>query len=103
MQGRKEQWRVEGQTQPALSAWLVESNEPISRDQYIEAMAASSATEIVRLLNLGQQQQAGFENAQGQLQTLQPNHIAVLVRDLREAQAMRKHLAQRNVRSVFLR
>ena len=101
-QGRKEQWRVEGQTQPALSAWLVESDEPISRDQYIEAMAASSATEIVRLLNLGQQQQAGFENAQGQLQTLQPNHIAVLVRDLREAQAMRKHLAQRNVRSVYL-
>ena len=101
-QGRKEQWWVEGQTQPALSAWLVESDEPLSRDQYIEAMAASSATEIVRLLNLGQQQQAGFENAQGQLQTLQPNHIAVLVRDLREAQTMRKHLAQRNVRSVYL-
>ena len=101
-QGRKEQWTVAGQAQPALSVWLIESDQAISREQYIEAMAASSASEIVRLLNLGLQQQAGFENAQGQLQALQPNHIAVLVRDLREAQAMRKHLAQRNVRSVYL-
>ena len=99
---RKEQWWVDQQLAPALNAWLLESEEPVSRNQYIEAMAQSSATEIVRLLNLAQQHKAGFKTPQGDLQALQPKDIAVLVRDFTESQAIRKHLAQRNVRSVYL-
>lgn len=100
--GRKEQLWVDGQTQAALNIWHLESEEPLSQDQYLEDMAASSATEIARLLNLAQQQKAGFKDEQGQLQALQPNDIAVLVRNMREAQTIRKHLAQRQVRSVYL-
>lgn len=100
--GRDEHWWVAEEQQPALTAWYIDSAEPLSRTQYIEAMAASSATEIVRLLSLAQHNQAGFKNQTGELQALQPNDIAVLVRDFQEAQAIRKHLAQRNVRSVYL-
>lgn len=100
--GRKEQFWVDGQAQTALNLWQLASAEPLSQDQYLENMAASSATEIARLLNLAQQHKAGFKDEQGQLQALQPNDIAVLVRNMREAQAIRKHLAQRHVRSVYL-
>lgn len=100
--GREEQWWVAGEKQAALTTWYIHSEEPLSRSQYIEELAASSATEIVRLLNLAQQQQAGFKTPQGELHALQPNDIAVLVRDYQEAQAIRKQLAQRNVRSVYL-
>lgn len=100
--GRNEQWWVDDEMQPALTTWLLETEEPMSRAQYLEEMAASSATEIARLLNLAQQGKAGFKDIDGQLQALQPNDIAVLVRDMHEAQAIRKHLAQRNVRSVYL-
>lgn len=100
--GRNQQWWVAGDNQPALNIWLLDSQEPLSRAQYLEDMAASSASEIVRLLNLAQQGKAGFKDADDQLQALQPNDIAVLVRDMHEAQAIRKHLAQRHVRSVYL-
>ncbi|NLD00028.1 MAG: exodeoxyribonuclease V subunit beta [Gammaproteobacteria bacterium] len=101
-QGRSEQWRVAGEQQPALTVWRLDADEPVSRADYIEQVAASSATEIARLLNLSADGQAGFKQPDGALQALQPNDIAVLVRDMREAQAIRKHLAQRNVRSVYL-
>ena len=100
--GRAEQWWVDGVTQPALTLWRLEADQPVSRSEYLESMAASSATEIARLLNLSAQGQAGFKDAEGTVQALQPNDIAVLVRDMREAQAIRKHLALRNVRSVYL-
>lgn len=101
-QGRAECWWVDGAEQPALTFWRLEADEPISRNQYLEDMAASSATEIARLLNLAADSKAGFKDAGGQLQALQPNDIAVLVRDMREAQAIRKQLALRNIRSVYL-
>ncbi len=100
--GRQEQWWVDGAQPPALTFWHLETDEPVSRDQYMEEMAASSATEIARLLNLAADHKAGFKDPDGQLQALQPNDIAVLVRDMREAQAIRKQLALRNVRSVYL-
>ena len=100
--GRNQHWWVDGAAQPALNAWLVDSDEPMSGAQYLQDMAASSATEIVRLLSLAQQGLAGFKDTDGQLQALQPSDIAVLVRNLHEAQAIRQQLAQRNVRSVYL-
>ncbi len=100
--GRQEQWWVAGSAQPALTLWRLETEEPVASSQYIEEMAASSATEIARLLNLAAEAQAGFKNSEGQLQPLQPNDIAVLVRNMAEAQAIRKQLALRHVRSVYL-
>ncbi|GHA10286.1 exodeoxyribonuclease V subunit beta [Oceanisphaera arctica] len=107
--GRKEQWYVNKNKkghpsaagQPALTFWQLEQDEPVSGTAYREQMAASAATKITELLNLGRKNQAGFAGDEG-FTALQPSDIAVLVRDFREAEAIRTALAGRGVRSVYL-
>ncbi|KRW68313.1 exodeoxyribonuclease V subunit beta [Stutzerimonas nitrititolerans] len=99
--GREELWQVEGQTPPALTLWQLPSAEPLANTFYRREMAARAASEITRLLVLGQQGEAGFAQA-GELAPLKPSDIAVLVRDGSEAQAIRGELARRGVRSVYL-
>lgn len=100
-QGRREVWSVDGQAQPAMTVWQLASDEPVAKGAYLDAMAAGAASEIVRLLDLGQRGQAGFSK-EGALSALRPSDIAVLVRDFNEAQAIRGELAARGVRSVYL-
>ncbi|MHB0806981.1 exodeoxyribonuclease V subunit beta [Stutzerimonas nitrititolerans] len=99
--GREELWQVAGQTPPALTLWQLPSAEPLANTFYRREMAARAASEITRLLVLGQQGEAGFARA-GELAPLKPSDIAVLVRDGSEAQAIRGELARRGVRSVYL-
>lgn len=99
--GRKEQWLVEGQVQPALTLWHLVTDEPMGKGDYLKAQAQACASEITRLLNLGQQGLAGFAEGAA-LTPLQPSDIAILVRDFSEAQAIRDELALRGVRSVYL-
>ncbi|WP_313103538.1 exodeoxyribonuclease V subunit beta [Stutzerimonas nitrititolerans] len=99
--GREERWQVEGQTPPALTLWQLPSAEPLANTFYRREMAARAASEITRLLVLGQQGEAGFARA-GELAPLKPSDIAVLVRDGSEAQAISGELARRGVRSVYL-
>ncbi|WP_312594159.1 exodeoxyribonuclease V subunit beta [Stutzerimonas nitrititolerans] len=99
--GREELWQVAGQTPPALTLWQLPSAEPLANTFYRREMAARAASEITRLLVLGQQGEAGFAQA-GELAPLKPSDIAVLVRDGSEAQAIRGELARRGVRSVYL-
>ena len=102
--GRKDSLQVQGMEVPALSAWWlpsVDEGKPLSKEAYLREMAASCATEMVRLLNLGQAGNAGFEGASGNT-PLQPGHMAVLVNNGTEARAIRAALAERGVRSVYL-
>ncbi|QIB50781.1 exodeoxyribonuclease V subunit beta [Pseudomonas sp. OIL-1] len=100
--GRPEVWTVEEQTPPALTAWHLSSEEPLAGGVYQQEMAARCASEMVRLLNLGQQNQAGFLDPQHGMRGVRPADMAVLVRGFREAQAIRSELAARGVRSVYL-
>ena len=99
--GRQETWQVEGATPPALTFWQLDSEEPLSGSAYQTELAARTASEIARLLNLGQQGQAGFAKTD-EFQALRPSDIAVLVRNGKEAEAIRSQLAKRGVRSVYL-
>lgn len=101
-QGRKERLEVDGTALAALNVWHLESDEPVSAEFYREQMAAGCASEIVRLLNAGQQSRAGFAKPDEPLVGLLPADIAVLVRDGHEAQAIRNQLSRRGVRSVYL-
>ncbi|WP_213302538.1 exodeoxyribonuclease V subunit beta [Paraburkholderia sacchari] len=88
----------------ALNIWWLpatEDGKPLSKTAYFASMAASCASEMVRLLNLGQAQAAGFEGEQG-MKPLRPADMAVLVNNRDEARAIREALAQRGVRSVYL-
>lgn len=73
--------------QPAMTVWHAQAAKPWSQEAYVRTMAAVCASEMVRLLNSGDVQSAD---------------LAVLVRDGREARAIRHALLQRSVRSVYM-
>ncbi|WP_164663002.1 hypothetical protein, partial [Pseudomonas viridiflava] len=92
-QGRKETLQVDGAALAALTVWHLESDQPVSGVTYRQQLAASCASEIVRLLNAGQQGLAGFAAPDKVLRGLRPADIAILVRDGKEAQAVRNELS----------
>jgi exodeoxyribonuclease V beta subunit len=95
--GRKKQWLVDGEPAAALTCWWRDDGA-----NYVQNMAAACATEIGRLLQLGQEGRAGFAEDGKPFQCLRPGDIAVLVNTGREARAMRAALQERGVRSVYL-
>ena len=113
-QGKVDSFIIQGQTAPAMQLWHLppeEGLEKVNSTSYRVAMAESSASEIVRLLNLGQQNQAGFGSASSRqssgshenpIQGVKPSNIAILVRNKTEADAIQTALANRNVNSVYL-
>ncbi|HRL78319.1 MAG TPA: exodeoxyribonuclease V subunit beta [Candidatus Accumulibacter phosphatis] len=103
-QGREDQLQVDGACLPALVAChaaAAADGRSLSKAAYLEQMAAACADEIVRLLNLGQAGRAGFV-AGGGLRALRPADLAVLVNGRNEADAIRRALLQRGLRSVYL-
>ncbi|WP_303396193.1 3'-5' exonuclease, partial [Zobellella denitrificans] len=88
---------------PALTLWQLDGadGKPFSGGAYVAQMAGRCAGEIVRLLNLGRRGQAGFAGADG-FAPVRSRDIAVLVRGFREAQAIRRALAELGVKSVYL-
>ncbi|GHU10578.1 RecBCD enzyme subunit RecB [Betaproteobacteria bacterium] len=103
-QGKEEVWtvdHVDNAPQTALTFWHWQTEKPVGKGAYIATMATHAAEEIARLLNLGQQNRAGFSRA-GQFTALHPGDIAVLVRDWNEAKAIRAQLSRRGVQSVYL-
>ncbi|GAB7532714.1 exodeoxyribonuclease V subunit beta [Pseudomonas sp. 3A(2025)] len=101
-QGRKERLELDGQPLPALTVWQLPGEQPVSGTVYRQQLAASCASEIVRLLNAGAQGTAGFARDGQSLRGILPADIAILVRDGKEAQAVRGELNKRQVRSVYL-
>lgn len=101
-QGRQAEFRVDEVVRPAMTLWHLQSEAPLSGEIYRTQLAAVCASEIVRLLSAGQQGRAGFAGPAEPLRNLRPADIAILVRDGREAQAVRGQLAARGVRSVYL-
>ncbi|MBW8899944.1 MAG: exodeoxyribonuclease V subunit beta [Massilia sp.] len=73
--------------------------EDLRADDYREFFAQHCAEHIVRLLN---DPHVGFEDDAGRFTRLMPADIAILVRDRREAAAVRRALMQRKAASVYL-
>ena len=101
-QGRKEVLHVDGQSLAALNIWHLVAEQPLSGVVYRQQLAAACASEITALLNGGQQGLAGFTQDGKEFRGLLPADIAILVRDGKEAQAVRGELSARGVRSVYL-
>jgi exodeoxyribonuclease V beta subunit len=100
-QGRSEQLVNAGQPIAALNIWQLPGDQPVGNPVYRAELASACAGEIVRLLRGGQEGQVGFAQ-DGYVRGLLPADIAILVRDGREAQAVRAQLSARGVRSVYL-
>ncbi|WLG95198.1 exodeoxyribonuclease V subunit beta [Pseudomonas sp. FP198] len=101
-QGRKESLQLAGRTVAALNIWHLASDQPLSGAVYRQQMAVACASEITALLNGGQSGHDGFVGNGEMLLGLRPADIAILVRDGKEAQAVRNELSARGVRSVYL-
>lgn len=96
--GRKQQLvGVDGPFQ-ALAVGVADV-EDLRADDYREFFAQHCAEHIVRLLN---DARVGFADDAGTFARLMPADIAILVRDRREAAAVRRALVQRKVASVYL-
>ncbi|KGF83059.1 exodeoxyribonuclease V subunit beta [Massilia sp. JS1662] len=96
--GRRQQLvGVDGPFQ-ALAVGVAEV-EDLRADDYREFFAQHCAEHIVRLLN---DPRVGFADDAGKFTRLMPADIAILVRDRREAAAVRRALVQRKVASVYL-
>ncbi|MFJ2482428.1 exodeoxyribonuclease V subunit beta [Pseudomonas sp. NPDC087598] len=101
-QGRKEKLQIAGQDVAALNVWHLSTDQPLSGAVYRQQLAAACASEITALLNGGQAESSGFIQDGKDFKSLRPADIAILVRDGKEAQAVRGELAARGVRSVYL-
>ncbi len=101
-QGRQDVWQRDGSPAPALSVWQLDAPETLSGDAYREQMAERCASAMVEILNAGQQGSAGFAHPEKPFAGVKPADMAVLVRTGKEAQCIRRALAERGVRSVYL-
>jgi exodeoxyribonuclease V beta subunit len=116
-QGRSDAFIVDGQAQPALTLWWLgaEGSEAVeegrgskadapSKGAYIERMAQICASRMTELLARAQRGAAGFAapGRPGEVRTLRPADMAVLVNNRTEADAIRGALAARGLRSVYL-
>ncbi|RZS80987.1 exodeoxyribonuclease V subunit beta [Pigmentiphaga kullae] len=99
--GRAERFVASGEPSPALTFWFAEQDTPMGAGAYRAEMAAGCAGQIVRMLEEGAAGRMGFERG-GRIRGLRQADIAVLVRDMGEAHAIRTALARRGVRSVYL-
>ena len=98
--GRKERLMQGSQGMAALTiAWDGSSDEPLSNDDIRRRGAEFCASQIVQWLMDGA---TGFAEAGQPLKRLRPADVAVLVRTGKEATAVRRALARRNVASVYL-
>ncbi len=106
--GHSVELQVQGQTLQGLTAWWLAVKDGaahVGKGDYRQRIAETTASEIVRLLNLGQQGLAGFvdpSRPDQPITPLQPGQIAVLVSTGAESRIVRDALAQRCVRSVYL-
>jgi exodeoxyribonuclease V beta subunit len=103
--GRRQQWRAPEPNARALTFWTMPGEQDVSVKAVQATMAAGCATAIVRVLLAGQAAPdvaAGFVDAGQPFVPVRPGDIAVLVNSGREAREVRRALAARGVRSVYL-
>ncbi|ELV8623532.1 exodeoxyribonuclease V subunit beta [Vibrio cidicii] len=95
-------WIMGGQKQPALTYWLQEALQgPVSKGEYQQVMAASSASQIQQVLSQSQQGHAWLQRGE-ERKAILPGNIAVLVRTGSEGRLIKKALAEQGIASVYL-
>ena len=102
--GTEHRLMIAQQPAPALTAWLPdnETEKVLSRQAYLEQYASACASFIALILQQALSGTTYFIANNGDTVPLKPSDIAILVNNQHEAQAIRRQLAQRQVRSVYL-
>ncbi|MDP2716572.1 exodeoxyribonuclease V subunit beta [Rheinheimera sp.] len=106
--GKAQQLVLADTVLPAVNYYLPDTDAAqLKKGAYQALMAQACADEIANLLQQAKAGKAGFSSADSfgsdqSFSALQPADIAILVRDKNEAALVRRELAARNVRSVYL-
>ncbi len=101
--GREETLTLDGEAVNAMTLWHLYSDngKPLGKGVYQDTMAKSCASYMTTLLNAGQTRRAGFDDGET-LTPIRPSDMAVLVNNATEAGLIRRELARRGVKSVYL-
>ncbi len=100
--GRPESLLIQGSTPAALQLTVLPGEGKRTKASYLREMAQICASQLATWLNLGVQGQAGFVRPDQAITPLKPSDIAILVNNQKEATSVRRALAQRGIRSVYL-
>ncbi len=104
--GRGEQLVLDGEPAAAMTGWLLAGDGDqacLNKQAYLRDAARHCANRIAAWLNQAQEGKSGFRAPDGGGFTpLQAGDIAVLVRDRKEAKAIREALGARGLASVYL-
>jgi len=95
-------WQLEGKRQPAMNFWLMESEQPLAKADYLAQMSQATAIKIKSILKLASQGKASFNKNSKQKSAIQAGDIAVLVRTGAEAALVRQELTKLGISSVYL-
>ncbi|MGF1752372.1 exodeoxyribonuclease V subunit beta [Vibrio makurazakiensis] len=103
----KRQWKMNGDTQPAMTFWLQEAEDkPLPKGEYHAAMAEATASQIQTILTASQNNQAHFytgkEDSDKAPQPIKAGDLAVLVRTGSEGRLVKDALSQQGIASVYL-
>lgn len=94
--------QIAGKDQPALTFWQLQTDGVINNATYLREAAEASASAIQAWLDPTAPDRSGLRAANGEFIALRPADIAILVRNRKEAEAIRKALAHRQLASVYL-
>ncbi|WP_313714070.1 exodeoxyribonuclease V subunit beta [Pseudomonas sp.] len=100
--GRDDVLQIAGKDQPALTFWQLQTDGVINNATYLREAAEASASAIQAWLDPAAPERSGLRAANGEIIALRPADIAILVRNRKEAEAIRKALAHRQLASVYL-
>ncbi|WP_407331232.1 exodeoxyribonuclease V subunit beta [Enterovibrio sp. 27052020O] len=94
-------WQYDGAQQAALTFWLPDERELVSKNDYESTMAIATATSIREILTAGNAERAHFCKGENR-KAIQAGDIAILVRTGSEAAKVKKALARQGIASVYL-
>ncbi len=100
--GRDDLLQIKGTDQPALTFWQLETEGVVNNATYLRKAAEVSASAIQAWLGPAVTERSGLLKGNGEFVALRPADIAILVRNRKEAEAIRKALAHRQLASVYL-
>ena len=103
--GRDEKLVLGGKVASALTWWWLapdDGGDAVGTSLYRQHMAQACATQMAAWLQAVAGGGTGFLQPSGQITPLRPRDMAVLVRDRKEADAIRQALAARGIASAYL-
>lgn len=99
--GRATELVLDGAPLPALQLAVLDDGQCVGSTAYRERMAEQAAAWLAGLLDAAREGRCGFDGG-GMLLPLAPGDVAILVRNGREAAAVRAALRRTGMRSVYL-